>query len=157
MKLQDGHYRLKLLFQNKVVTVPNNCCAAQQCLTEIRKEFKGMKNFILRLSSVVVMLKWSHGMYCIVVKTCFTFLNMDFISHARQIVVPFWLGGKYKKTSLNNQPCSFLLLIDWLMEILLTFRQEPVVFILDVKSMFYQVKVVCLRNGKLSAWKLKCY
>lgn len=40
VKVLDGHSRVKLPFKRKEVTMSNNCCVAQQHLTEIRKKME---------------------------------------------------------------------------------------------------------------------
>lgn len=45
VKVQDGHYSVKLPFKTKEVTMPNNHCFDQKCLTGIRKKMERDKKF----------------------------------------------------------------------------------------------------------------
>lgn len=55
--------------------------------------------------------------------------------------VEFNCGSKFKGTSLNDKLLQGPNLKSTLIRVFLRFRQEPLAFMSDIKSMFYQVKV----------------
>lgn len=61
--------------------------------------------------------------------------------HKGKLRVVFDCGAKYKGTSLNDQLLQGPNLTSSLIRVLLSFRQEPVAFMSDIKCMFYQVRV----------------
>ena len=65
------------------------------------------------------------------------------VYHPRKgkLQVVFDCGAEFKGTSLNEQLLQGPNLTSSLIGVLLRFRQEPIAFMSDVKSMFYQVKV----------------
>lgn len=65
------------------------------------------------------------------------------VYHPRKgkLQVIFDCGAEFNGTSLNEQLLQGPNITSSLIRVLLRFRQEPIAFISDVKSMFYQVKV----------------
>ena len=147
--LQEGHYSLKLPFRNKDVRMPNNRCVAQQRLTGIKRKMerdeKFHQDYTAFLEDVIrngyaemvpedelrdgdenVFYIPHHGVY-----------------HPRKgkLRVVFDCGAKFKGTSLNDELLQGPNLTSSLIGVLLRFRQEPIAFMSDIKSMFYQVQV----------------
>lgn len=129
--------------------MPNNHCVALQHLISLKEKMErnekfhqGYTKFLddvisngfaemvpqdeLRAGEVNVFYIPHHGVY-----------------HPRQgkLRVVFDCGAKFKGTSLNDQLLQGPNLTSSLIGVLLRFRQEPIAFMSDVKSMFYQVKV----------------
>lgn len=76
VKLEDGHYSLKLPFKEKAVTMPNNRCVAQQRLTGVKRKMERDKKkkstkstqTFWKMLSTVAMPKKFHLMNCAVMK-----------------------------------------------------------------------------------------
>ena len=142
VKLQDGHYSLKLPFKTKEVALPNNHCVALQRLTSLKRKMERNEKFHqeytkfledvisngfaervpqneLRAGEVNVFYIPHHGVY-----------------HPRKgkLRVLFDCGAKFKGTSLNYQLLQGPNLTSSLIGVLLRFRQEPIAFMSDVKS-----------------------
>lgn len=82
-------------------------------------------------------------MNCVVEKITCSNIPHHGVYHPRKgkLRVVFDCGAKFKGTSLNEQLLQGPNLTSSLIGVFLRFRQEPVAFMSDVKSMFYQVRV----------------
>lgn len=149
VKLQEGHYSLKLPFKKEKVSLPNNQCVAKQRIAGLKgrfernakfhQEYTNFLNDVIRegyaervpehqveRSDGKVWYIPHHGVY-----------------HHRKgtLCVVFDCGAEFRGTSLNNQLLQGPYLTSSLLGVLTRFRQEPVAVMADVKSMFHQVQV----------------
>lgn len=149
VKLKDGHYSLKLPFKAQEVTLPNNRCIAQQRLIGLRRKMERNEKFHQEYTSFLENVI-SSGYAEMVPQDelrCgednLFYIPHHGVYHPRKgkLRVVFDCGAKFKGTSLNEQLLQGPNLTSSLIGVFLRFRQEPVAFMSDVKSMFYQVRV----------------
>nr|XP_040038592.1 uncharacterized protein LOC120822745 [Gasterosteus aculeatus aculeatus] len=149
VKLKDGHYSLKLPFKAQEVTLPNNRCIAQQRLIGLRRKMERNEKFHQEYTSFLENVISSD--YAEMVpqdelrcgEDNLFYIPHHGVYHPRKgkLRVVFDCGAKFKGTSLNEQLLQGPNLTSSLIGVFLRFRQEPVAFMSDVKSMFYQVRV----------------
>lgn len=111
VKLQDGHYSLKLPFKSKEVNLPNNRCVALQRLTSLKRKMERNEKFHQEykqfLDDVI-----SNGFAEMVPQEEFRAgeVNVFYIPHhgvyhprKKKLRVVFDCGARNKGTSLNDQ------------------------------------------------------
>lgn len=146
---EDGNCVISLPFKSENVRLPNNRKQVEQRLSSLQKRFSRDENF--------------HKEYCVfmnkileegyAVKVPDEKVNQDdgrvwYLPHhgvyhpkKKKLRVVFDFAARYQGTSLNEQLLQGLNLTNTLIGTLLRFRQEEIVILGDIDSMFYQVKV----------------
>ncbi|KAL7840982.1 hypothetical protein SRHO_G00246730 [Serrasalmus rhombeus] len=149
VKLEAGHYSLKLPFKMDGVVMPNNLCVAKQRISGLKRKFERHEMFHQEYTKYLNeliqngyaeqvpqdQLERSDGKLW--------YIPHHGVFHPRKgtLRVVFDCGAEYRNTSLNKQLLQGPNLTSSLLGVLLRFRQEPVAFMTDVKSMFHQVRV----------------
>ncbi|XP_062567165.1 uncharacterized protein LOC134229426 [Saccostrea cucullata] len=146
---EDGHYIISLPFKSDNVCLPNNRKQVEQRLTSLQKRFSRDENF--------------HEEYCVFMKKILDegyavkvpdekltqadgrvwYLPHHGVYHPKKkkLRVVFDCAARYQGNSLNDQLLQGPNLTNTLIGTLLRFRQEEVVIMGDIDSMFYQVRV----------------
>lgn len=148
-KLQDGHYSFKLPFKKEETSLPNYYCVAKQRILWLKRGFERNEK--------------SHQKYtnflCDVIKDGYAervpaqevkrsdgklwYIPHHGVYHPKKgkLHVVFDFGAEYRGKSLNSQLLQGPYLTSSLLRVLIRFRQDPVAVMVDVQSMFHQVKV----------------
>lgn len=149
IELQDGHYKVNLPFKMENPMLPNNLCVAKQRILGLKRKLDRNKTFHQEykvfLDEVIKQgyaervplhqLKQDEG------KVWYIPHHGVYHSKKGTLRVVFDCGAAFKGTSLNDQLLQGPYLTNSLLGVLVRFRQEPIAFMADVKSMFHQVKV----------------
>ena len=150
LKFVDGHYELPLPFRNPDVIMPNN---KEQALkranwqkSKMQRSEKYRNDYITFMTSII-----NKGYARSVPKSQprpepgkIWYIPHHGVYHPRKpekIRVVFDCSARFEGTSLNDQLLQGPDLTNSLVGVLCRFREEPVSFMADVESMFYQVRV----------------
>ncbi len=149
IQLLNGHYSVKLPFRKDQVTLPNNLCVIKQRLLGLKRRFRKddlfHKEYTRFFTDMI-----SNGYAEVVPQQQLDrgtgqvwYVPHHGVYHPRKgnLRVVFDCGAEFQGTSLNNELLQGPNLTSSLLGVLVRFRQEPVAFMGDIKSMFYQVKV----------------
>ena len=147
-KTPNGHYEMPLPLKSDNINFPNNRALAEKRLWQLSRRFKSNKRF--------------HDDYqdfmASVLDDCVEKVPegelrlqgnlINYVPHMgvyhpkkKKIRVVFDCSGQYGGVSLNQQLLQGPDLINDLVGVLLRFREEPVAFVADIKSMFHQFYV----------------
>lgn len=149
VKFENGHYSLRLPFKNPNVDLPNNRCVAQQRLSGLKRKMERNESFHKEYTAFMEeVLKNDFAELVPQSELKMSQSNVYYIPHhgvyhprKGKLRVVFDCGAKFKGTSLNDELLQGPNLTSSLIGVLLRFRQEPLAFMSDIKSMFYQVRV----------------
>ncbi|XP_065926161.1 uncharacterized protein [Magallana gigas] len=146
---EDGHYVISLPFKSENVCLPNNRKQVEQRLSSLQKRFSRDENF--HKEYCVFMNKILEEGYAVKVPDekviqddgQVWYLHHHGVYHPkkRKLRVVFDCAARYQGTSLNEQLLHGPNLTNTLIGTLLRFRQDEIVIMGDIDSMFYQVKV----------------
>lgn len=146
---EDGHYVISLPFKSENVCLPNNRKQVEQRLSSLQKRFSRDENF--HKEYCVFMNKILEEGYAVKVpdeKVIQDDGQVWYLPHhgvyhpkKRKLRVVFDCAARYQGTSLNEQLLQGPNLTNTLIGTLLRFRQDEIVIMGDIDSMFYQVKV----------------
>ncbi len=149
LKVQDGHYSLKLPFRNDDVVLPNNLCVAKRRCNGLKRKLERNpqlhEEYTRFLSDVLDkgyadrvpedQLDRDDG------KVWYVPHHGVFHSKKGTLRVVFDCGATFKDTSLNKQLLQGPNLTNSLLGVLIRFRQEPIALMADIQAMFHQVKM----------------
>lgn len=148
-QLVNGHYSVKMPFRNDQFALPNNLCVVKQRLLGLQRRFQRDATFHKEYTSFfteVISNGYAeevpqHQLDC--EEGQVWYVPHHGVHHPRKgsLRVVFDCGAEFRGTSLNNELLQGPNLTSSLFGVLVRFRQEPVAFMGDIKSMFYQVKV----------------
>lgn len=147
--LEDGHYSLKVPFKKDSVSLTKNFSVAKQRLLSLKRKFLSNEQFYE---------EYTKYLYKVISKGYAEKVpsqqldrgsgNVWYIPHhgvyhprKRTLRVVFVCGAAFKGMSLNHQLLQGPNLTSTLLGVLLRFRQEPVVVMGNIQSMFHQVKL----------------
>lgn len=148
VKLQHGHYSLKLPFRNDV-KLPDNLCVAKQRCSGLKRKLERNEKLHEEYTKFIAdvlekgyaemvppdQLKRDDG------KVWYVPHHGVFHSKKGTLRVVFDCGATFKGTSLNNQLLQGPNFTNSLLGVLLRFRQEPIALMADIQAMFHQVRV----------------
>lgn len=149
VKMQDGHYSLRLPFRSDDVVLPNNLSVAKQRCNGLRKRLE--RNQLLHE-------EYTHFLSDVLEKGYAEkvpehqldrddgkvwYIPHHGVLHAKKgtLRVVFDCGATFRDTSLNKQLLQGPNLTNSLLGVLLRFRQETIALMADIQAMFHQVKV----------------
>jgi len=148
LRLSNGHYEICLPWKNNPPCLENNKSQAESRLQllkrrlkrdeTLREKYKDFmddllhKNYAEKITGADLSLKDT------------LYLPHHAVFHPQKpdkVRVVFDCSAKYRGTSLNDQLLQGPDLTNTLVGVLTRFRQEPVAFMSDIETMFYQVRV----------------
>ena len=148
-QLQDGHYSMKMPFRKEQLTLPNNLSMVKQRLLGLKGKFRKDELFHQEYTNFFTdviqkgyaekvpqhQLDGENGKVW--------YIPHHGVRHPKKgtLRVVFDCSAEFKGASLNSQLLQGPNLTSSLLGVLVRFRQEPVAFMGDIQSMFYQVKV----------------
>lgn len=148
-QLQDGHYSLKMPFRKDQLTLPNNLSMVKQRLLGLKGKFRKDELFHKEYTSFftdVIQKGYAEEVpqhQLAGEKGKLWYIPHHGVRHPKKgtLRVVFDCSAEFKGTSLNSELLQGPNLTSSLFGVLTRFRQEPVAFMGDIQSMFYQVKV----------------
>lgn len=160
VKLQNGHYCVKLPWKHGQPSLPNNISMVKQRLLGLKRRFQRDEQFhkeYTKFFSDMIERGYAekvpqHHVNKGDMNGRIWYVPHHGVRHSRKgkLRVVFDGGAEYKGTSLNNHLLQGPNLTSSLLGVLTRFRQEPIAFMGDIEAMFYQVRVAdedkdCLR------------
>lgn len=147
-QLQDGHYSMRMPFRKEQLTLPNNLSMIKKRLLGLKSKFRN-ELFHQEYASFftdVIRKGYAekvpqHQLGGEIGKVWY--IPHHGVRHPRKgtMCVVFDYSAEFKGASLSSQLLQGPNLTSSLLGVLVRFRQDPVVFMVDIQSMFYQVKV----------------
>ena len=148
-EFQDGHHNLPLPFRENSPTIANNKEQAESRLRWQKKKMQADENY--KKDYTEFMSKLISKGYAYKVPDSETTSDdhgVHYLLHhgvyhpkKKKIRVVFDGSAKYNGSSLNDHLLQGPHLTNSLVGVLTRFRQEPIAFMADIESMFYQVRV----------------
>lgn len=148
VKLEDGHYKLRLPWITNDITMPNNLALAQARLHYLRRKLSTdtelHKMYTTQVSDYI-----QKGYAQEVIDVNKDSDRIWYIPHhpvtnvnkPGKVRVVFDCAAKFKGMSLNDRLLQGPDLTNSLVGVLIRFRQEQVAMIADIEAMFHQVRV----------------
>lgn len=133
IRLEDGHYSLKLPFKIEA-SLPNNRCVAKQCILGMKRKFEKNEKFHQEYTNFLNDVISKGYAECVPehqVERCdgkVWYIPHHGVYHPKKATLPvvFYCGAEFKGKSLNSQLLQGPYLTSSLLGILTRFRQEPV-------------------------------
>lgn len=148
-KLQDGKYCMKLPFRKRDVSLPNNIAVVKQRMLGLKRRFLSNPDLHQEYAEYIdglISNTYAEGVPLRKLQAepgRVWYIPHHPVYHPRKgnLRVVFDCGVTYQGACLNKELLQGPNLTSSLLGVLLRFREEPVAFMGDIKSMFHQVKV----------------